>query len=182
MRMWRFLPAGVNTMTGMYVQCAANIQHNYNFPEQRHDIRNHTLFLAGKIKICFLSIAALSRIPANADDCRIAHCSSLRQKLCWDLRLCSTAGFAVFSVLLRHILSIEVMQRLKKRDFSLVLLFFHTVTEISDIRNGHVAAAASASYIVRTGLAEQSNTAPLTERQQMVFIFQQHHALGSRHP
>ena len=164
---------------------AADVQHDHNLPERRRNVRDHALLLAGEIEVTIvrltLAVPALGGEAADADDGSIVFPCSLLQKFGGHLRLRRIAGIFSSLVLLRHVLTVKLIQRSENRELALVFLLLHAVAEIADIRDRHVAAAAASLDIVRTGLAKQRNTAAFLQRQ-LVFIFEQNHALGRCRP
>ena len=165
---------------------AAHIQNNHDLVELGADLGNHLLFLRGEVEISVprltFPVPALRGKPADADNGGIAFRGSLLQKRRRDLRLHSIARLLARHPLARHIFPVECMQRGENLHLALGRLFFHTIAEVAHIGNRHVAAAAAAFHIVNTGLAKERRPTAAFQGQQLVFIFQQHHALRCRFP
>ena len=97
-------------------------------------------------------------------------------------RLGSHARDYTLRILLLHLILIEFIQRFIEEDLALLLFDAHTVDQIADISDCHIAASAAAFDIISAGFSVQSCPGPFSDGKHTVFIFQKHHSLCRSKP
>ena len=127
-----------------------------------------------------LAVGAFARETADADDRGIGEQRRVLDHAVGEGSLGDAAGEFALAICLRDKVGIEIVQRLIDRHVTALRGIRHGIDEIVRESGRYLAGAAAAAYIVRAADPEERDTRPGLQREEVIVVFEQHHALGRR--
>ena len=158
---------------------SANVQHNDDLVKFCRHAGNEFFFGIAEVVVALgrRTVAAFRGIPADCHNRRVRCCRCCVHHFVRDVDL-----RIIFNSVRRHLLSVEVNQRLIQGNLPFLLFDLHPLQDIAGVVHIRCTGTAAAARVVNHSTAEHRYRRALLHWQSFVPIFQQDHTVSSNLP
>ena len=158
---------------------SANVQHNDDLVKFCRHAGNEFFFGIAEVVVALgrRTVTAFRRVAADGHNCGVGFCRRRIHHLVRDIDL-----RIIFNSVRRHLLSVEVNQRLIQGNLPFLLFDLHPLQDIAGVVHIRCTGTAAAARVVNHSTAEHRYRRALLHWQSFVPIFQQDHTVSSNLP